>query len=112
MKKLLSLLSNVFAFLKSDKGQAAIKTAAELVPKAAPIVAAIGAASGNKTAADVASLFAKYGVTFSEDYLAMGPGRAMMHLATSVLSQELPGVSTRILDAAVQLAVTGEADKA
>lgn len=107
MKKLKSILSGVFAFFQSPAGQAALHQAAELAPKVAPIVAAIGASSGNRTLTEIASVYAKYGVPFTEDYLAMGPGRAMSHLATTVLKDEFPGVATSILDTAVQLAVAG-----
>jgi len=108
MNKILSLFQKAFKFFASDKGQAALKQALELVPKAAPIVSRIDEIAGSdRTVHAVATAFAFYGVPFAEDYLALGPGPALLHLATEVLAQQAPGVATNILNSAVQIAVTG-----
>lgn len=109
MKPLKSLISKVFSFLTSPKGKAAIDTAAELVPKAAPIVAAIAALTPNRSDDELAAAFSHYGQPFASDYLALGPGAALLHLATNVLAAEVPGTATSIIQTAIQLAYTGSA---
>jgi hypothetical protein len=107
MKTLKQILLKVFSFLTSDKGKAALEQAAALVPKAAPIVQKIADASGKRTLAEIASAFAEFGVPFAAEYLALGPGAALLHLATTVLAAEAPGVATSILQTAIQIAYTG-----
>jgi hypothetical protein len=110
MNFLKSLIQKIAKFFTSGRAEAVLTTAAELVPKAIPVVEAVAALAPNKTDQEIAAAFAKYGQTFSTTWLT-GPagqrGALLLQLATQVLAGELPGVATNILNTAVQLAVTG-----
>jgi hypothetical protein len=110
MKTLKILIQKIAKFFTSGLAEAALNSAAELVPKAIPIVQAIAALAPTKTDQEIAAAFAKYGQEFSTDWLT-GPvgqrGALLLQLATQVLAAELPNVATNIINTAVQLAVTG-----
>ena len=110
MKYLKSLIKKIVMFFQSGRAEAALTSAAELVPIAIPIVQTITALTPNKTDDEIAAAFAKYGQTFSSVWLN-GPvgqrGALLLQLATQILAAQYPGVATNILNTAVQLAVTG-----
>jgi hypothetical protein len=97
----------VATWITSDKGKAALKQAAELAPKALPVIQQIDKLAGDRNVHEVAEAFEHYGVPFAAEFVSMGPGAALLHLATQVLAAELPGVGTSILQTAIQLAVAG-----
>jgi hypothetical protein len=110
MNKLKQLLSKLTSLFTSGKAQAAFDQAIALVPKAIPIVTTIAALTPNRTDDEIAQAFAKYAQPFSAEYLNAPKemrGRLLLQLASSVLAAEVPSAATRILDTAVQLAVTG-----
>jgi hypothetical protein len=110
MKFLKGLIQKVVAFFGSGKAEAALNQAVALVPKALPIVEAVGALTPNRTIQEIEAAFQKYAVPFSQEWCATaaaGRGYLLPQLATTVLSRELPGVTTNVLNTAVQLAVTG-----
>jgi len=110
MKVLKSLIQKIVAFFATGKAEAALTQAAELVPKALPIVEEIAALVPNKTDQEIAAAFQKFAVPFSSQILAtpMGSrGYVLLELATQVLAAQLPGTATNILNTAIQLAVTG-----
>ena len=110
MKFLQGLIQKIARFFTSGRAEAALTTAAELVPRAIPVVQTIAALTPNKTDDEIASAFAKYGQQFQSTWLN-GPagqrGALLLQLATAVLAQQVPGVATNILNTAVQLAFTG-----
>ena len=110
MKFFQSLIQKIARFFTSGKAAAALTTAAELVPRAIPIVQTITSLTPNKSDDEIASVFAKYGQAFRAAWLD-GPvgqrGALLLQLATHVLAEQLPGVATNILNTAVQLAFTG-----
>ena len=110
MNFLKSLIRKIAEFFQSSRAEAALTSAAELVPKAIPIVQTVAALVPNKTDQEIAAAFAKYGQAFSSTWLT-GPagqrGALLLQLATQILAAELPGVATNIINTAVQLAVTG-----
>ena len=102
------IISTVAAFFASDKAKHALETAASLVSIAAPIIQEIAAITPNKTVAEVAQAYAKYGVPFSSTITNGGPdapGNALLNLATGLLRDKLPvdkaTVATNILQTAV-----------
>jgi hypothetical protein len=110
MKFLKNLVSKIVAFFTSGKAEAALNAAVALVPKAVPIVQTIAALTPNKADDEIAAAFAHYAMPFSQEYLAAPRdqrGYLLLHLATSVLAEEAPGVATNVLNTAIQLAVTG-----
>ena len=110
MSFLKSIVQKVVFFFSSGKAEAALNQAVALVPKALPIVTAIAAETPNRTIQEIETAFQKYAVPFSSTWAATpvaSRGYLLLQLATSVLSQEVPGVATNILNTAVQLAVTG-----
>ena len=110
MKFLKSLIQKIAGFFTSGKAEAALTQAAELVPMALPIVQEIAALAPNRTDQEILAVFQKYAVPGAQQYLATPVaqrGYVLLQLATQVLSQEVPGIATNILNAAVQLAVTG-----
>lgn len=110
MKFLQILIQKIVGFFKSGKAEAALNQAAELVPLALPIVQEIATLAPNKTDQEMLAVFQKYAVPGAQQYLAAPVaqrGYVLLQIATQVLSQEVPGVATNILNAAVQLAVTG-----
>jgi hypothetical protein len=110
MKFLNSVLRKIVTFFASGKAEAALNLAAELVPKALPIVEEIATLAPNRTDQEIAALFQKFAVPCAAQYLATPVaqrGYVLLQLATEVLSKELPGVATNVLNTAVQLAVTG-----
>ena len=110
MKLLKGLVQKIAKFFTSGRAVAALNSAADLVPRAIPVVQTIAALTPNKSDDEIAGAFAKYGLTFRTTWLD-GPvgqrGALLLQLATHVLSVELPGVATNILNTAVQLALTG-----
>ena len=110
MNFLKNLIRKIALFFQSGRAEAVLTTAAELVPKAIPVVQTIAALVPNKTDQEIAAAFAKYGQAFSTSWLNGPPGQRgalLLQLATQVLAAEVPGVATNILNTAVQLAVTG-----
>jgi len=110
MSLLKTIAQEVASLFGSGKAEAAFNQVVALVPKAAPIVQAIAAATPNRTTQEIEALFQKYAVPFSSGWAntpAASRGYLLLQLATTVLAQEVPGVATNILNSAVQLAVTG-----
>jgi hypothetical protein len=105
-----SIVQKVIAFFQSGKAQAALTEAASLVPQALPIVEALAAIAPNRTDQEILAAFQKYAVPVSSQILTTPVaqrGYVLLQLATEVLAKNLPGVATKVLNAAVQLAVTG-----
>ena len=105
-----SVIRKIVSFFGSGKAEAALNQAAELVPRALPIVQEIAALAPNRTDQEILAVFQKFAVPGAAQYLAAPPaqrGYVLLQLATQVLAAEVPGVATHILDTAVQLAVTG-----
>ncbi|SPE26005.1 hypothetical protein SBA3_1240004 [Candidatus Sulfopaludibacter sp. SbA3] len=105
-----SIVQKIVMFFKSGRAEAVLNQAAELVPKALPIVQEIAAMVPNKTDQEILSAFQTYAVPGAAQFLATPlaqRGYVLLHLATEVLAGQFPGVATNILNAAVQLAVTG-----
>jgi len=110
MKSIKKIISKIAGFFQSGKAEAALNEAAELVPKALPIVQGIATLAPNRTDQEIAAAFQKYAVPMSSTILATPVaqrGYVLLQLATQVLAQKVPGTATNILNAAVQLAVTG-----
>jgi len=110
MKFISDLVRKIAAFFQSGKAEAALTKAAELVPKALPIVEQLNAIAPNRTDQQIEAAFQKYAVPFSSQILATPMaqrGYVLLQLATQILSIEFPGVATYILNTAVQLAVAG-----
>lgn len=104
------IIQKIIAFFNSGKAEAALNQAAELVPKALPIVQEIASLTPNRTDDEIVAAFQKFAVPVATQYLATPVaqrGYVLLQLATQVLSTEFPGVATNVLNAAVQLAVTG-----
>jgi hypothetical protein len=104
------IVQKVVMFFKSGKAEAVLNEAADLVPKALPVVEQIAAMVPNKTDQEILAAFRKYAVPGAAAFLATPlpqRGYVLLHLATEVLAGEFPGTATNILNAAVQLAVTG-----
>ena len=104
-----SILRRIVLFFKSGKVEAALTRAAELVPKALPIVQELATLVPNRTNQEMLAAFQKYAVPGATQFLATPQpqrGYVLLHLATQILAAELPGVATNILNTAVQLAVT------
>jgi hypothetical protein len=104
------IIQKIVNFFSSGKAEAALETAAALVPKALPIVQDIAALVPNKTDQEILAAFQKYAVPGASQLLATPAsqrGYVLLHLATEILAGEFPGLATNILNTAVQLAVTG-----
>ena len=105
-----SIIQKIVGFFKSGKAEAALNKAAELVPAALPIVEEIATLAPNRTDQEILAVFQKFAVPGAQQYLSTPVaqrGYVLLQLATQVLAQEAPGIATNILNAAVQLAVTG-----
>ena len=110
MKLFKTIMQKIGAFFSTGKAEAALLQAAELVPKAAPIVQEIAALTPNRTDQEIAAAFEKFAVPGAAQYLAASAGKrgyVLLQLASSILAAECPGVATHILDTAIQLALTG-----
>jgi hypothetical protein len=110
MKFLSNLIRKLFSIFSSKKAEAALSQAVELVPQALPIVKEIAALTPNRSDNEIIAAFEKYAIPGATAYLGTPPakrGYVLLQLATQVLASKLPGVSTTILNTAVQLAVTG-----
>lgn len=110
MNFLKSIIQKIVSFFKSGKAEAALTQAAELVPKALPIVEEIATLVPNRTDQEIEAAFVKYAVPFSSQILSTplaGRGYILLELASQVLAAKVPGIATNILNTAVQLAVTG-----
>jgi hypothetical protein len=110
MKFLNNVIQKIVSFFASGKAEAALTRAAELVPKALPIVEEIAVLCPNRTDQEIAAAFQKYAVPFSSQVLATPSGKRgylLLQLASEVLAAEVPGTATSILNTAVQLAFTG-----
>jgi hypothetical protein len=110
MKFLKSLIQKIVAFFANGKAEAALTQAAELVPKALPIVQELAILCPNRTDQEIASAFQRFAVPFSSQILSTPLGKrgyVLLQLASQVLAAEFPGIATNILNTAVQLAVTG-----
>ncbi len=110
MKFVDNIIQKIVGFFKSGKAEAALTEAASLVPKALPIVEEIAALVPNRTDQEILAAFQKYAVPVSSQVLATPVaqrGYVLLQLATQVLAKNLPNVATKVLNAAVQLAVTG-----
>jgi len=105
-----SIIQKIVSFFTSGKAEAALTEAAELIPKALPIVQEIEALVPNRTDQEILAAFQKFAVPFASQLLATPitqRGYLLLQLATQVLAARAPGVATNILNTAVQLAVTG-----
>lgn len=105
-----SAIQKVISFFTSGKAEAALNQAVELVPKALPLVQDLAKLTPDKTVQQIAAAFQKYGVPFSQALQSTpvaSRGYLLLHLATQVLANEVPGVATNVLNTAIQLAVTG-----
>ena len=105
-----SIVQKIVMFFKSGKVEAVLTEAADLVPKALPIVEQIATLAPNKTDQEILAAFQKYAVPDAATFLSVPlaqRGYVLLHLATEALAAEFPGTATNILNAAVQLAVTG-----
>jgi hypothetical protein len=105
-----SIIQKIVKFFASGKAEAALTRAAELVPKALPIVREIALLVPTRTDQEIEAAYEKFAVPFSSQILATPPGRrgyVLLELATQVLAAEFPGTATHILNTAVQLAFTG-----
>ena len=105
-----SIVQKIVSFFKSGKAEAVLTEAANLVPKALPIVEQIAAMVPNRTDQEILAAFQKYAVPGAAAFLATPlaqRGYVLLHLATEVLANEFPGTATNILNTAVQIAVTG-----
>jgi len=110
MKFITSIIQKIAWFFSSGKAVAALTQAAELVPKALPIVQEIATLAPNRTDQEILAAFQKFAVPGAAQCLATPVaqrGYVLLQLATAVLADEFPGVATNILNTAVQLAVTG-----
>jgi hypothetical protein len=110
MKSLQNVIRKIVGFFQSGRAEAALATAANLVPKALPIVQEIATLAPNRTDEELLAVFQKFAVPGAQQYLntpVSQRGYVLLQLATQILSAELPGVATNVLNAAVQLAVTG-----
>ena len=110
MKFVKSIIEKVVGYFRSGKAEAALNQVAALVPKALPIVREIAALAPNRTDQEILALFQKFAVPGAAQYLATPAGKrgyVLLQLASQVLSAEVPGVATHLLDTAVQLAVMG-----
>ncbi len=104
------IIQKIVMFFKSGKAEAVLTEAANLVPKALPIVEQIAALAPNKTDQEILAAFKNYAVPDAASFLATPVaqrGYVLLHLATEVMAAEFPGTATNVLNAAVQLAVTG-----
>lgn len=110
MNFLKQVIRKIVGFFVSGGAEAALTQAAELVPKALPIVQEIAALAPNRTDQEILALFQKFAVPGAAQYLATPAekrGYVLLQIASEVLAAEVPGIATHILDTAVQLAVTG-----
>jgi len=110
MKFIQTIIQKIVAFFTSGKAEAALTQAAGLVPKALPIVQEIAALTPNRTDDEIVAAFQKFAVPGAAQYLATPlaqRGYVLLQLATQVLAANFPGIATNVLNAAVQLAVTG-----
>jgi hypothetical protein len=103
---IVAVLRRLFA---SDKVQAALERAAELVPIALPIVESITWLTPTRADDELVELFARYALPEIDAFLALpreDRGMALLKVATSLLAPKAPkGTPTHILNAAVDLAV-------
>lgn len=110
MKTLNTLIRKIVQFFQSGQAEAALTRAAELVPKALPIVRELAILAPNRTDQEIAAAYEKYAVPMAGSILATPAnqrGYILLQLATQILAAEVPGTATNILNTAVQLAVTG-----
>ncbi|HXS94854.1 MAG TPA: hypothetical protein VN736_09635 [Candidatus Limnocylindrales bacterium] len=110
MPLLTNLIRKIVQFFHSGQAEAALNRAAELVPKALPIVRELAILAPNRTDQEIAAAYEKYAVPMAGSILATPTserGYVLLQLATQILAAEVPGTATYILNAAVQLAVTG-----
>ena len=110
MNFLKSIIQKIARFFTSGKAEAALTQAAEMVPKALPIVRALSALVPNRTDKEIEAAFEKYAVPFSAQILSTPlaqRGYILLQLASQILAAQFPGTATNILNTAVQLAVTG-----
>lgn len=110
MNTIKKLIAKIVGFFQSGKAEAALNAAAELVPKALPIVQEIATLAPNRTDQEIEAAFQKFAVPIASAVLATPVaqrGYLLLQLATQVLAAEVPGTATNILNTAVQLAVTG-----
>jgi hypothetical protein len=108
LSSLFKHIGQFFSWFTSPKGQAVEKELAGLVVQAQPIVATIAAMTPNKTVAEVANAYTKYGVplatSVSNDPTAIG--NALLNLATAVMQKNGASNAVSLLNTAVQLALT------
>ena len=105
-----SIVQKIVAFFKSGKAEAVLMEAANLGPKALPIVEQIAAMVPNRTDQEILAAYQKYAVPGAAAFLATPlaqRGYVLLHLATEVLANEFPSTATNVLNTAVQIAVTG-----
>src|SRR3974377_794999 len=109
MKAINNLIRKIIAFFTSGKAEAALTQAAELVPKALPIIQEIAALCPNRTDQEIAAAYQNFAVPFSSQILSAPMGKrgyVLLQLATDILAAEFPGTATHILNTAIQLAFT------
>ena len=111
MKFLKSVIQKIVSFFTSGKAEAAFNAAADLVPKALPIIREIAALTPTRKDDEILAAFDKFNVAPDVAQIRATPsakrGYLLLQLATDVLAAQLPGIATNILNTAVQLAVTG-----
>ena len=103
-------LSKAAGFFSSGKAQRDFDLVVSLVPKALPYVELVASLTPTLADDQIVALFAKYGLPFATNYLALPQeqrGAALLRSASTLLAREVPGTPTRILDSAVQLALVG-----
>ena len=104
------IIQKIIGFFRSGRAEAVLTRAAELVPKALPIVEELASLIPNRTDREILAAFQKYAVPGAAQFLATPQpqrGYVLLHLATEILAGQFPSVATNILNTAVQLAVTG-----
>ena len=111
MKFLKNVIQKIVSFFASGKAEAALNVAADLVPKALPIVREIAALTPTRADDEILAAFDKFNVPADLAQIRATPGAQrgylLLQLASAALGIRFPGVATNILNTAVQFAVTG-----
>lgn len=103
------IISSVVHFVTSGKAEKALNQAAELAPKLLWVVKAIAEMTPNRTDDEIVAAYEKYGLPAAQAVLNLPPerkGLALLTIATDVAAVMFPSVPTKVLQTAIQLAVT------
>jgi len=95
-------------FFGSKKVQTALEKIADLVPEVQSIVADLqGVDPRTATYLDIVNLYEKHSVIISETIskTPTGYGNALLNLATILVKRQKPGISTSVIQAAIQIAL-------